>query len=141
MAGYLQSLIPGLVLARPHLPVHNLPCRPKTFAMTQQQATALAQKLIAFLETGNAPQELFAPDMFCGFTMPQSRLQAQGRDQAIALRRKGHPAPGRVPRWQCDVPRTLAALERMSGTLLVDVLIARLVRLYSSAASAVANDG
>jgi hypothetical protein len=53
---------------------------------------------ITFLETGTPPGGLFAPGVFVDFTMPQWRLQARGSDDAVRLRRAGHPAPGRVPR-------------------------------------------
>jgi hypothetical protein len=38
--------------------------------------------------------------------MPQWRLQARGSEAVIALRKAGHPSPGTVPRWRCDVTRT-----------------------------------
>ena len=46
--------------------------------MKQQQAESLARLFIAFLETGNVPPGLFAPDVFCDFTLPIWRLQARG---------------------------------------------------------------
>ncbi len=58
----------------------------------------LAAKLAEFMETGKAPAGLFTPDVFCDFTMPQWRLQAQGQDDLVALRLGGHPGPSRIPR-------------------------------------------
>ena len=49
--------------------------------------------------------------MFVGFTLPRWRLQAQGRDAALALRRAGHPTPGRVPRSRFDPTPTGFVLE------------------------------
>ncbi len=74
-------------------------------------ARELAGKLIAFLETGSAPEGLFAPDVFCDLTVPQWRLQARGADGVRALRRGGHPWPGRVPRSRFDVTATGFVLE------------------------------
>jgi hypothetical protein len=62
----------------------------------------LADDLVAFLETGSARDGLFAPDVFFDVTVPHWRLQAQGRDAALALRREQHPAPGRVVRSRLD---------------------------------------
>lgn len=62
----------------------------------------LSDRLIAFLETGDAPEGLFAPNVFLDFTMPCWRLQATSATEAVALRRAGHPSPGRVPRSRLD---------------------------------------
>src|SRR3984885_4224689 len=56
-------------------------------------ARDLAGKLLSFLETGAPPDGLFAPDVFCDFTLPQWRLQAQGVRHVLALRRVGGPGP------------------------------------------------
>ena len=71
----------------------------------------LAGKLIQFLETGDAPGSLFANEAFCDFTMPLWRLQAQGSQEIVALRRAGHPSPGRVPRCRLDDTSTGFVLE------------------------------
>jgi len=65
-------------------------------------ADALAARFIHFLETGEPPSGLFAPDVFCDFTLPRWRLQAQGLQSVVALRVQGHPGPGTMPRWRCD---------------------------------------
>jgi hypothetical protein len=71
----------------------------------------LAAKFIQFLETGSAPDGLFTPDAFCDFTMPQWRLQAQGAEDIVRLRKGGHPGPGRVPRSRFDATTTGFVLE------------------------------
>lgn len=71
----------------------------------------LAAKFIQFLETGSAPDGLFTPDAFCDFTMPEWRLQAQGAEDIVRLRKGGHPSPGRVPRSRFDATTTGFVLE------------------------------
>lgn len=78
---------------------------------TAQTYRDTAARLIEFLETGTAPDGLFSTDAFCDFTMPQWRLQAQGAADIAALRRHGHPAPGRVPRSRFDATATGFVLE------------------------------
>ena len=70
--------------------------------MTDEQTTALAGKFVHFLETGDVSADLFTPDVLCDFTMPRWRLQAQGVEETVALRKQGHPGPGKVTRWRCD---------------------------------------
>jgi hypothetical protein len=72
---------------------------------------ALAEGLIRFLETGEAPDELFANDVFFDVTVPHWRLQAAGREEAIALRRAQHPVPGQVVRSRLDETPTGFVLE------------------------------
>jgi hypothetical protein len=74
--------------------------------MTHAEALKLAERFIVFLETGNVPDGLFTADVFCDFTLPKWRLQAQGIDAVVALRKAGHPGPGKVPRWRCDATET-----------------------------------
>lgn len=74
-------------------------------------ARDLAAKLITFLETGTAPEGLFTAEAFCDFTMPQWRLQAEGVERIVDLRKSGHPAPGRVPRSRFDLTATGFVLE------------------------------
>jgi hypothetical protein len=71
-------------------------------ATTTGSFQALADSFIAFLESGEPAPGLFAPEVFCDFTMPRWRLQAEGAETVVALRRQGHPAPGRVPRHRFD---------------------------------------
>jgi hypothetical protein len=79
--------------------------------MTEKEATILAGRFIAFLETGTVPEGLFAPNVLCDFTLPKWRLQSEGIDGLVALRKAGHPGPGRVPRWRCDATATGFVLE------------------------------
>jgi hypothetical protein len=75
------------------------------------EVEARVDEFLAFLATGTAAPELFAPEVFLDFTMPTWRLQAVGRDDAVALRRAGHPTPGRVPRSRFDRTPTGFVLE------------------------------
>jgi hypothetical protein len=59
----------------------------------------VCQRLIAYLETGTAPDDLFTDDVFCDFTPPHWRIQARGREAVLAIRKRGHPSAGHVPRW------------------------------------------
>jgi hypothetical protein len=72
---------------------------------------ALATKLIVFLETGDAPDGLFTPDVFVDFTSPRWREQGQGVERVVAMRRAGHPSPGTVPRFRVDSTPTGFVLE------------------------------
>lgn len=65
-------------------------------------AQTIAGRFVAYLETGVAAPGLFTDDVFCDFTLPRWRLQAAGIEAVLALRRSGHPSPGRVPRWRYD---------------------------------------
>src|SRR3954463_8030652 len=84
-----------------------------TTTLTRNDARAheLAEKLIIFNETGEAPDGLLAPDVFCDFTMPTWRLQAGSAEEMVALRKAGHPGPGRVPHWRFDPTPTGFVLE------------------------------
>jgi len=79
--------------------------------VTHEEAHSLARRLIEFLESGTVPDGLFAPDVFCDFTMPKWRLQAGDVAGLVALRKAGHPGPGKVPRWRCDPTPTGFVLE------------------------------
>ena len=79
--------------------------------MSQHEALVLAHRFIEFLETGKVPDGLFTRDVFCDFTLPKWRLQATGIDEVVALRKAGHPGPGKVPRWRCDATETGFVLE------------------------------
>jgi hypothetical protein len=70
--------------------------------VTADQATSVAKTFIDFLETGKVKPGLFTEDVFCDFTMPRWRLQAQGLKDVVGLRLHGHPGPGSVPQWRCD---------------------------------------
>jgi hypothetical protein len=69
---------------------------------TETRTRELAEGLVRFLETGTPEAGLFSPDVFCDFTLPHWRLQAKGVHDLVALRRAGHPGPGRVVRTRLD---------------------------------------
>jgi hypothetical protein len=76
-----------------------------------EDVRARADEFIAYLETGRAAPGLYAPDVFLDLTLPRWRLQAEGRDAALAVRRESHPQPGRVPRSRFDPTPTGFVLE------------------------------
>jgi hypothetical protein len=80
-------------------------------ATVQATARELADRLVTFLETGAPPDGLFTVNVFCDFTLPRWRLQAQGIPDVVALRTTGHPGPGRVPRSRFDATTTGFVLE------------------------------
>jgi len=83
-----------------------------TAAITDLRAAPpVVQKLVDWLETTHVPEGLFTDDVFLDFTPPQWRLQAQGVRDAVAIRRNGHPAPGRVARLRYDPTPTGFVLE------------------------------
>ena len=76
-----------------------------------EEARALADRFVRYLETGQAEPGLYAPDVFLDVTLPRWRLQAEGADAALAVRRASHPEPGRVPRSRFDPTPTGFVLE------------------------------
>jgi hypothetical protein len=58
--------------------------------------SAAVAGLIRFLETGRAPDGLFAPDVFSDLSLPQWRIQAATAGEIVAIRAEGHPWPGQV---------------------------------------------
>lgn len=80
-------------------------------APTEAPPHPLAARLVEFLETGEPPVGLFADDVFCDFTLPHWRLQAQGIADVVAIRLQGHPTAGSVPRWRADTTPTGFVLE------------------------------
>ncbi len=79
--------------------------------LTEIHTDAVAGRLMEFLETGIAPEGLFTPNVFCDFTMPLWRLQAEGLENVVALRRQGHPGPSSIPRHRCDATASGFVLE------------------------------
>jgi hypothetical protein len=75
------------------------------------QTNVLAEKTIRFLETGDAPEGLFRPDVFLDLTMPTWRVQAAGAEDLIAVRKEGHSGPSSVTRWRADPTPTGFVLE------------------------------
>jgi hypothetical protein len=78
---------------------------------TERIGNAAVTRLMEFLETGRAPEGLFTPGVFCDFTMPLWRIQAEGLDNVVALRRQGHPGPSFIPRFRCDATDSGFVLE------------------------------
>jgi hypothetical protein len=58
--------------------------------------SGVVAKLIRFLETGSAPDGLFAPGVFCDLSLPHWRMQAATAEEIVAIRAEGHPWPGQV---------------------------------------------
>jgi hypothetical protein len=63
--------------------------------VTDRTDAAVAD-LIEFLETGDAPEGLFAPDVFADVSLPLWRIQAATAEEILAVRAEGHPFPGHV---------------------------------------------
>jgi hypothetical protein len=79
--------------------------------MDARRAEELGQAIVSFLETGNVPDGLFAPDVFLDLTTPLWRVQARGVEDLVRIRKDGHPGKGVVPRWRCDPTPTGFVLE------------------------------
>ena len=79
--------------------------------MSNRPIDRIVAEFIEFLETGSARPTLFTRDAFCDFTSPRWRMQAQGPDAIVALRRRGHPSPGKVLRPRCDLIATGFVIE------------------------------
>jgi len=58
--------------------------------------SAVVAAFVAWLETGAAPDEVFAPDCFLDLTLPHWRVQADSVEGLVHIRQSSHPAPGRV---------------------------------------------
>ncbi len=82
-----------------------------TTSAALEAALRVVTRLVQWLETGQVADGLFTDDVFCDFTVPTWRLQAQGADAVPAMRRGSHPAPGRVPRLRYDPTPTGFVLE------------------------------
>jgi hypothetical protein len=52
--------------------------------------------LVRFLETGQVPDGLFAPDLFADLSLPHWRIQTGAAAEILAERAAGHPATGQV---------------------------------------------
>ncbi len=64
--------------------------------MTRPDTSMAVANLIRFLETGTAPDGLFAADAFADLSLPQWRIQIATGADIIALRHDQHPFPGQV---------------------------------------------
>jgi hypothetical protein len=67
-----------------------------TAARIRPQTTVAVANLIQFLETGTAPDRLFAPDMFADLSLPHWRIQTATAEEILAVRAEDHPFPGQV---------------------------------------------
>jgi hypothetical protein len=63
---------------------------------TAGDTEAAVSKLIMFLQTGEAPEDLFAPDVFTDLSLPRWRIQGRTDDAIVAIRAANHPFPGKV---------------------------------------------
>jgi len=70
--------------------------------MEAQEANELAEMMVVFLETGVPPDGLFQPDVFCDFSLPHWRMQTQGLEDVVNLRKSGHAGPSVVTGWRAD---------------------------------------
>lgn len=63
---------------------------------TRPQTSLAVTNLIRWLETGTAPPELFAADVFADVSLPHWRVQAGTAEEIRSLRAASHPFPGQV---------------------------------------------
>jgi hypothetical protein len=63
---------------------------------TRPGISVAVANLIRFLETGTAPEGLFAPDMFTDLSLPHWRVQTATAEEILAERVESHPFPGEV---------------------------------------------
>ena len=77
-----------------------------TTALESTHVADITGRFVAWLETGEVPPGLFAPDVFVDLTSPTWRQQAEGVADLVALRRDGRPSSGRVPRHRVDLTPT-----------------------------------
>jgi len=64
--------------------------------VTRPQTSLAVTNLIRWLETGPAPPELFAVDVFADVSLPHWRVQAGTAEEIRSLRATSHPFPGQV---------------------------------------------
>ena len=79
---------------------------------------AAVARLIGFLETGTAPDGLFAPDVFADLSLPQWRIQTDAPPTSSPSGPTATPYPGqvRVERVEADRPRASPSNSRNAGT-------------------------
>jgi hypothetical protein len=63
---------------------------------TRPETRVAVANLIRFLETGTAPDRLFAPNIFSDLSLPHWRIQAATAEEILAVRATEHPYPGQV---------------------------------------------
>lgn len=67
-----------------------------TQATGRPEITNAVANLIRFLETGTAPDGLFAPDVFSDLSLPHWRVQTTRAKDMVAVRASYHPFQGQV---------------------------------------------
>jgi len=65
-------------------------------APSEREVAEAVTRLIQFMETGSAPDGLFAPHMFTDLSLPHWRLQAGTAQGLVDIRTADHPFPGQV---------------------------------------------
>jgi hypothetical protein len=63
---------------------------------TSHDTRVAVARFIEFLETNEAPEGLFAPDVFLDLSTPHWRQQSDTLAEAVAVRTEGHPRPSQV---------------------------------------------
>jgi hypothetical protein len=63
---------------------------------SRPETSVAVANLIRFLETGTAPEGLFAPDIFADLSLPHWRMQTATAQDILAVRAEGHPFQGQV---------------------------------------------
>ena len=61
-----------------------------------EQSTRLADAFVAWLETGERSEGMFASDVFADLSLPHWRVQTEGDDATYRVREDEHPFPGAV---------------------------------------------
>jgi hypothetical protein len=79
--------------------------------MNAPLSNELSEKICAFLETGTAPAGLFHADVSPDVSMPTWRIQADGLEELVRVRKDSHPWPGKVSRTRLDPTRNGFVLE------------------------------
>jgi hypothetical protein len=82
-----------------------------TTARTAPETSVAIANLIKYFETGTAPDDLFAPEVFADVSLPHWRLQAENVEATLAIRRHGHPFPGEVRVERVDQTSTGFTME------------------------------
>lgn len=80
-------------------------------AAVTRDVDRLVSEFIDFMETGIAPSDLFADDVFVDFTMPHWRLQADHQAGLVELRRRGRPGPSTVASSRVDTTESGFVIE------------------------------
>src|SRR5690242_2207379 len=71
----------------------------------------VVDRFITFIESGTAPDDLFAPGVVLDLSVPTWRVQAQGHDDVVRVRVDNHPWPGKVVDHRVDTTPTGFVLE------------------------------